>query len=91
MPEDLNCGRKRFPLASQNTFFITVKKGPSFIITNVLISAILSPRGKPAFILKLALRGVVELVLSKGIIEEMQKVLHYPKLHPFPVPILSFR
>jgi len=48
--------------------------------TNVLISAILSPRGKPAFILKLALGEVVELVLSRAIIEEMQKVLHYPKL-----------
>jgi uncharacterized protein len=48
--------------------------------TNVLVSAILSPRGKPAFILKLALRGVVELVISPAIIEEMYKVLHYPKL-----------
>ncbi|MFH0787136.1 MAG: putative toxin-antitoxin system toxin component, PIN family [Pseudomonadota bacterium] len=48
--------------------------------TNVLVSAILNPRGKPAFILKLALRGVVELVISRAIIEEMNKVLHYPRL-----------
>ena len=48
--------------------------------TNVWVSAILNPRGKPAFILKLALRGVVELVISRAIIEEMNKVLHYPKL-----------
>lgn len=48
--------------------------------TNVLVSAILNPRGKPALILKLALRGVIELVISRAIIEEMNKVLHYPKL-----------
>ncbi len=48
--------------------------------TNVLVSAILNPLGKPAFILKLALRGVVELVISRAMIEEMNKVLHYPKL-----------
>ena len=48
--------------------------------TNVWVSAILNPRGKPALILKLALRGVVELVISRAMIEEMNKVLHYPKL-----------
>ena len=48
--------------------------------TNVFVSAILNPRGKPALILKLALRGVIELVISREIIEEINKVLHYPKL-----------
>lgn len=48
--------------------------------TNVFVSAILNSRGKPAFILKLALRGVVELVISRAMIEEMNNVLHYPKL-----------
>ena len=48
--------------------------------TNVSVSAILNPRGKPALILKLALKGVVELVISRAMIEEMDKVLHYPKL-----------
>jgi hypothetical protein len=48
--------------------------------TNVFVSAILNPLGKPALILKLALRGVIELVISREIIEEINKVLHYPKL-----------
>jgi len=48
--------------------------------TNVLVSAILNPRGKPAFILKLALKGAVGLVISQAIIKETHKVLHYPKL-----------
>jgi putative PIN family toxin of toxin-antitoxin system len=48
--------------------------------TNILVSAILNPRGKPALIFKLALNGVVELVISQVIIEEMQRILHYPKL-----------
>jgi uncharacterized protein len=48
--------------------------------TNVFVSAILNPRGKPALILKLVLRGVVELVISREIIKEINKVLHYPKL-----------
>src|SRR4030042_2461751 len=48
--------------------------------TNVLVSAILNPRGKPAFILKLALKGAVELVISQAIIKETHKVLYYPKL-----------
>jgi putative PIN family toxin of toxin-antitoxin system len=48
--------------------------------TNVLVSAILNPRGKPAFIFKLALKEAVELVISQAIIKEMHKVLHYSKL-----------
>ena len=47
---------------------------------NVLVSAILNPQGKPSLILKLALSGVVNLVISRSIIEELHKVLHYPKL-----------
>ena len=48
--------------------------------TNVLVSAILNPRGKPALILNLALKGMVELVISRAIIQELHKVLNYPKL-----------
>lgn len=48
--------------------------------TNVFVSAVLSPRGKPALILKLALGGAVELVISRAMIEEMTKVLHYSRL-----------
>ena len=48
--------------------------------TNVLVSAILNPRGKPALILNLALKGMVELVISRAIIQELYKVFHYPKL-----------
>jgi len=48
--------------------------------TNILVSAILSPQGKPAHILHLALDGMVRLVISQSIIQETQKVFRYPKM-----------
>ena len=48
--------------------------------TNVLVSAVLNPHGKPALLLKLALGGMVELVISPAMIKEIERVFHYPKL-----------
>lgn len=48
--------------------------------TNVLVSAVLNPRGKPALLLKLVLGGVVDLVISPAMIEEIERVFQYPKL-----------
>jgi hypothetical protein len=48
--------------------------------TNIWVSAILNPRGKPALILKLAMGGVVEIVISPAVVKELHKVLYYPKL-----------
>ena len=48
--------------------------------TNLLISSILTPDGKPATILNDILAGTFTLVISSEIIEEVNKVLQYPKL-----------
>lgn len=50
------------------------------IDTNVLVSAILAPNGPPARILKLALQGEFELILSASLIREIQEVIRYPKI-----------
>jgi len=48
--------------------------------TNVLVSAILSPRSNSAHIMKLVLEGVVNLVISHDILDEAYRVVRYPKL-----------
>jgi putative PIN family toxin of toxin-antitoxin system len=48
--------------------------------TNQLISAILTPDGKPALILDEVLAGTLTLVISSKILQEAEKVLSYPKL-----------
>lgn len=48
--------------------------------TNVLVSSILSPHGKPAVILRLFLEGRFTLVVSNDILDEAQRVFTYPKL-----------
>lgn len=48
--------------------------------TNLLISSILTPEGKPATILSGILAGTFTLVISPDIIEEVKRVLQYPKL-----------
>lgn len=48
--------------------------------TNVLVSAILSPHGKPARILRLVLEGKAVLILSRSVLAETERVLRYPKL-----------
>jgi putative PIN family toxin of toxin-antitoxin system len=48
--------------------------------TNLVVSAILSPEGKPAKILKMVLDGKLDLVLSPGILKEISLVLNYEKI-----------
>ncbi len=50
------------------------------IDTNILVSAILTPKGNPAQILKLVLEEKLNLIISPAILEETQQVLCYPKL-----------
>lgn len=47
---------------------------------NVLVSALISERGSPARILALWEREAFELVVSPFILEEMKRVLHYPRI-----------
>ncbi len=48
--------------------------------TNLVVSAILSPDGKPATILKMALTAKLDLVLSPAILEEISLVLNYGRI-----------
>lgn len=50
------------------------------IDTNVLISAILSQKGKPAQILMLAREGEIELLFSASTTKELWDVLHYQRI-----------
>ncbi len=50
------------------------------IDTNILVSAILTPKGNPAKILKLVLEGKLNLIISPAILGETQRVLLYPRL-----------
>jgi len=47
---------------------------------NVLVSAILSPRGAPAQILTAWRAAQFDLVISRAILAELNRVLHYPKI-----------
>jgi hypothetical protein len=47
---------------------------------NVLISAVISPRGNPAQILRLWEQEGFELVVSPPILEELERVIHYPRI-----------
>lgn len=47
---------------------------------NVLISALLSPKGSPAQILSRWLVGEFELVVSESLLAEFERALAYPKL-----------
>lgn len=47
---------------------------------NVLIAALLTPRGAPAQILSRWLVGEFELVVSEGLLAELERALAYPKL-----------
>ncbi len=47
---------------------------------NVLISGLMTPRGNPAQILRLAYERKIELLVSPDIIKEYWRVLHYPKI-----------
>lgn len=47
---------------------------------NILISALLSPRGAPARCLRAFLAGAFELVVSPLLLAELERALGYPKL-----------
>lgn len=47
---------------------------------NVIISALLSPRGAPAQVLQAWLAGAFELVASPLLVEELERALAYPKI-----------
>jgi uncharacterized protein len=47
---------------------------------NVIISALLSPRGAPARVLNAWQRGLFELVVSTALLAELRRALSYPKL-----------
>jgi len=48
--------------------------------TNLVVSAILTPEGKPAAILKMVLDARLDLVLSPVLLEEISLVLNYDKI-----------
>jgi putative PIN family toxin of toxin-antitoxin system len=47
---------------------------------NVFISAVISPRGNPAQILRLWEQEELELVISPPILEELERVIRYPRI-----------
>ncbi|GAF75782.1 unnamed protein product [marine sediment metagenome] len=47
---------------------------------NVFVSALINPRGKPAQVLNYVFENKIRLFTSPSIIEELQRVLSYPKL-----------
>ncbi len=47
---------------------------------NVIISALLSPGGAPARTLQAWQRGLFELIVSQGLLAELERALVYPKL-----------
>jgi uncharacterized protein len=47
---------------------------------NVLISAIISRRGPPGMILDLWEKGRFDLVVSGVILDELERVIHYPRI-----------
>ena len=48
--------------------------------TNVLVSALINPHGKPAQIINYVFENKTRLFTSLSIIEELERVLSYPKL-----------
>lgn len=47
---------------------------------NVLVSALLSRRGTPAELIRLWVDGAFELIASPLLLEELERVLNYPKI-----------
>ena len=47
---------------------------------NVLVSALISPKGSPAAILTLWQEGKLDVVVSKAILQEVARVLRYPRI-----------
>jgi len=57
------------------------------IDTNVLVSALLQPKGLPAAVLILALSGQVELCVSEAVLAEYEEVIRRPHLKRDPAVI----
>ena len=49
------------------------------IDTNVLVSSLLKPKSKARDIYRLALRGKIKLYISEDLLNELKRVLEYPK------------
>lgn len=47
---------------------------------NIYVTALLKPDSNPARIIDLVRKGVLTLLISKPIVEELQRVLSYPKV-----------
>ena len=47
---------------------------------NVLVSALISPKGSPATVLSYWQEGKLEIVVSAAILQEVDRVLHYPRI-----------
>ncbi len=47
---------------------------------NVLISGVISPRGNPARVLGLWKQERFDLIVSNPILEEVERVIHYPRI-----------
>lgn len=47
---------------------------------NVIVSAVLSPAGTPARLLRSWLDGAYELIVSPALLDELARVLAYPKI-----------
>ncbi len=50
---------------------------------NVIISAMISKEGSPAKIMREWLRGSFEIIISQKLLEELGRVLTYPKLQKY--------
>ncbi|MGC2434822.1 MAG: putative toxin-antitoxin system toxin component, PIN family [Desulfobaccales bacterium] len=48
--------------------------------TNVFISALFNPKRPPAQLLELALQGKIRLIVSPQLMEEIDRLLTYPKI-----------
>ncbi len=48
--------------------------------TNIFVSALINPHGKPAQILDYVFENRIRLFVSPSIVEELERVLGYPKL-----------
>ena len=48
--------------------------------TNVIVSAVLNPEGKPAAVLDTVIEGDCLLILSEAILEEVRRVFSYGKI-----------
>jgi len=46
----------------------------------VLIAGAISPKGTPASLLRAWQQGVFELILSRALVDELQRALNYPKI-----------